>query len=95
MNQRDERFDNFIEIGNKKDKAAQTIFENYSGGLKTQRDAWCYNSSKDELSKNIQSTIDFYNSEVDQFNFEKNNFKKILDSTKISWSDSLSTKLGN
>lgn len=37
------------------------LFITRSNGLKTQRDAWCYNFSCSELEKNIQTTIDFYN----------------------------------
>lgn len=90
--QRDEGFDNFIDMGDKKDKKAITIFCNYSNGLKTQRDAWCYNSSKEVLSQNIGKTISFYNSELERYKKEKASNEKIdlesfinLDPHKISW----------
>ncbi|MCV5778997.1 hypothetical protein OFN45_32315, partial [Escherichia coli] len=60
-------FYDFIEIGNKKDKDSKSLFSNYSRGLETNRDAWCYNYSKEELSQNIDKTLRFYNSEVDRF----------------------------
>ncbi|MFX9672980.1 hypothetical protein ABTO96_19535, partial [Acinetobacter baumannii] len=51
LNQRDESFNEFIAIGNKKDKSANTLFENYSLGVGTNRDAWCYQSNKSKLNQ--------------------------------------------
>lgn len=62
--QRDASFDSFIRIGDKKDKRATNLFENYSGGVKTNRDAWCFNFAKSEVMANIESSIAFYNEEV-------------------------------
>jgi predicted helicase len=45
VGQRDSNFEAFISLGDKKDKGAVCLFENYSSGVKTNRDAWCYNSS--------------------------------------------------
>lgn len=92
INQRDESFDTFIDMGDKKDKTAITIFDNYSRGVMTCRDAWCYNSSKDILAKNMDATMAFYNSEVDRFQKEGKGktdaeIKAFVnkDATKISW----------
>lgn len=89
LNQRTEYFDKFIKIGDKKDNDA-ALFSNYSLGVSTNRDAWCYNASKIKLIKNMQSTISFYNSEADRY---ANSDKRIPakdfinnDSKKISWS---------
>ncbi len=43
INQRDPAFDAFMSLGDKKDKTAKTIFDVYSDGVHTARDAWCYN----------------------------------------------------
>ena len=67
LNQRDPNFDNYISLGDKKDKNALVVFENYSSGIKTNRDAWCYNFSDGLLRQNMQSMIGFYNSEVTRF----------------------------
>ncbi|EKN6067260.1 DEAD/DEAH box helicase [Yersinia enterocolitica] len=67
LNQRDDSFYDFIEIGNKKDKSAISIFENYSNGVKTNRDAWCYQSSPSNLKLNVISMVDFYNREVKRY----------------------------
>ena len=96
INQRGNIFEKFILIGDKKNNSPQTFFVNYSPGLKTQRDTWCYNFSKFELAKNIQTTIDFYNESsvenVDEKNFvwtdlsksnKRRNVKYIFDSKKI------------
>lgn len=66
LKQRDDGFNRFIALGDKKGDAA-TIFENYSSGVKTQRDAWCYNASKDKLEANMTRMIAFFNDELDRF----------------------------
>nr|MBP7218534.1 DEAD/DEAH box helicase [Acinetobacter sp.] len=60
VNQRDNSFNVFISLGDKKDKFSPSIFNNYSSGLKTNRDAWCFNSSKSLLRANIQKSVDYY-----------------------------------
>ncbi len=103
LNQRDETFSNHISLGDKKNKNEAVIFENYSQGVLTSRDAWCYNFSKNQLAKNMSSTIDFYSSEVLRYGaardgLAKENFPKIddfvaSDSKRISWSGSLKNSL--
>ena len=68
INQRGELFDTLIPIADKKNKAdTQTFFlPVYSNGLKTNRDAWCYNSSAAALESNLRRSIDYYNAEVDR-----------------------------
>lgn len=54
INQRDGVFDTMIYMGNSKDKLKNTFFNSYySNGLKTNRDALCYNSSKEKLVCNM------------------------------------------
>ncbi len=89
INQRETSFDNFIKIGNKHDKSALTVFENYSNGIKTNRDAWCYNASKNAVEQNMQRMIEFYDSEVDRYANHGNGQDAIsfinTDPEKISW----------
>lgn len=98
LGQRDSSFAEHIVLGNKKDKSAITLFENHSNGLKTQRDAWCYNSSKEKLLMNISKTIDFYNSEVERYkksaphDLKASDFIE-FDSKSISWTTSLRSGL--
>ena len=62
----------------------KVFFYNYSAGINTSRDAWCYNFSKDSLVKNIQRTIKYYNDSL-TVDFDKLDY----DSTKISWGSTL------
>ena len=89
LNQRDDSFSEHISLGDKKDKSSVSIFDNYSRGVATSRDAWCYNFSKSKLENNIRKSIGFYNSEVERYvqagsNFEASDFVK-FDSTSFSW----------
>ncbi len=89
LNQRDDSFSEHISLGEKKDKTSISLFENYSRGVATSRDAWCYNFSKNKLENNILKSIGFYNSEVERYiqsggNVEASEFVK-FDSTLFSW----------
>ncbi len=39
----------------------------HGAGLQTNRDAWVYNYSADEVAANVRRTIGFYNRQVDDF----------------------------
>ena len=43
------------------------IFIMRTPGLKTARDAWCYNSSETKLCSNIKNSVDYYNAQVTAF----------------------------
>lgn len=73
LNQRDDSFSEFIEIGNKKDKQQDSIFINFSQGILTSRDSWIYQYSKKNLENNIHKSIDFYN-------LERNRIQTLLQS---------------
>ena len=88
LNQRDNSFLNYIEIGSKV-KNDSSIFNLYSGGVKTNRDAWCFNFSKNKLVSNINRMVDFYNKETIRFKkienlVEPKDFVN-LDPLNISW----------
>ncbi len=98
INQRDPNFDNYIQLGNKKDNTTSLIFSNYSLGLGTNRDAWVYNYSSKTLSSNIKKTLNFFNSEVKRYQEEFNSSLDIkdfikIDPSAISWSSSLIPKV--
>jgi len=103
VGQRDDSFNKFISIGDKKSENPISIFENYSSGVKTNRDAWCYNFSKASLSKNMQGMIGFYNEEVSKYKslcdgLNKSQYPDIdkcisTDSTRISWNRGLKNDL--
>lgn len=97
LNQRDNSFDAFLSIGDKKEKLSKTLFKDYSQWVLTSRDAWCFNYSKLNLSINIQKTINTFNGEAIKFRgVEKEQKTSLLkslvtDSTLISWSSSLTS----
>jgi predicted helicase len=63
LDQRNEVFDTFIPMAPEKkfDVKSKSFFIPNSLGLCTNRDAWCYNSSKDDIALNIKIALDFYN----------------------------------
>ena len=63
LDQRDDSFDTFLKLGDKKQKTAAACFADYSLGVVTNRDAWCINPSLRALKKNVSATIGFYNQE--------------------------------
>lgn len=87
INIRDGYYDTLINLGDKDNKKnKQTFFVPwYSCGVKTNRDAWCYNFSKMKLSNNIHVNINFYNKQCELIS------KGIIsepenDLSKFSWS---------
>ena len=89
VSSRDERFVTFQEIGNKSLKgkeATPAIFRQYSSGLKTNRDAWCYNFSREAVASNMRRMIDNYNAEVQAGTATE---AINTDSTQINWNRQL------
>jgi predicted helicase len=96
LGQRDNTFEAFMPLGDKGDGSFQPLFDNYSSGVKTNRDFWVYNFSRVGLVKTVSNMIDFYNSEVDRYKVACEGKNKTLwpgvdsflefDSTKMSWS---------
>jgi len=66
LNQRDDGFSDYIALGDKKGGEIK-LFENFSLGISTNRDAWCFNSSKSGLTENMTRMIGFYNHETERF----------------------------
>lgn len=104
INQRNEVFESFIAMGNKdRNNAEKTIFDNYSQGVLTARDSWVYNFSKTILISKVKTTIEFYNSQVKEYQIlcgdkprsQRPNLEKFVsnDMKKISWSTSLKSFL--
>ena len=61
VNQGEKTFSAYIPMGSKSNKET-ALFLEYSNGVKTQRDAWCYNYSKIKLGNNCRRMVDCYNS---------------------------------
>lgn len=68
LKQRDVGFEQFWAIGDKDKTSSSAVFESYSRGVQTARDAWAYNASQTKLQRNMKSMIEFYNAEVERFN---------------------------
>ncbi|MDD3682641.1 DEAD/DEAH box helicase [Desulfovibrio desulfuricans] len=103
LQQRDVSFGQFIVLGDKKGDRGK-IFDNFSNGLKTQRDSWCYNASATAVAANMERMIAFYNSEVQRFQFichglDRNERESKIESfintdpSKISWTRALKQEL--
>ena len=96
LNQRDDRFNQFIVLGNKKSDSLK-LFDNFSLGLGTNRDAWCYNSSSIIVTKNMRLMIATYNKDVERFATKPNSVSTTdfinTDPKSISWSSSLVSQL--
>lgn len=102
INQRDPNFDNYINLGDKKNSNNTALFKNYTLGVVTNRDSWVYNFSKSKLQINVSKMINFYESERERFNKEINresisdigNYVN-NDSTKISWTRAIKRDFKN
>ena len=89
ISSRDEHFATFQEIGNQALKgkiASPGIFQQFSLGLGTNRDAWCYNFSGVNVSSNMHRMIDNYNSQVKA---KRTSANATTDATQINWNDRL------
>lgn len=83
-------------IGIKKANKDHAIFTVFSNGLKTNMDAWAYNSSPTELEANMRRLAEVYNNEVERFAREGNGQKieafAVKDPRRISWHSALYPK---
>lgn len=103
LDQRNSDFEKFLALGDKKGNDKK-LFENFSCGIVTSRDAWAYNSSREALVNNMSNMITFYNSEVERFNVAYGHSDRKVrvnavndfvntDAKKISWSSGLKQEL--
>lgn len=68
LRQRDDSFGNFIEIATKqREPTAPRVFEMFSLGLVTNRDAWAYGFSRRHVSENMERLIENYNGQLSRF----------------------------
>lgn len=92
LNQRDDSFSCFYEIGNKK-KPSNAIFKLYSSGLKTARDAWVYGSDRNHLERNVDRMFETYNQQAEDLDKNPERFKFIRDDKSIHWNRTLENYL--
>ncbi len=103
LNQRDGGFKELLALGDKKGNSQSRIFKNYSQGIVTGRDAWCYNYSELVLRENIHQMVRFYNTERQRLASQSARGRKWTqseitqfvnnDPTKISWTVNLKNDL--
>ncbi|WP_395705582.1 DEAD/DEAH box helicase [Casimicrobium huifangae] len=103
LGQRDSSFAKFIVFGNKKTSELK-VFDNYSAGVKTNRDAWVYNFSNKALVSNVRGMITFYNEEVERYKklctgLPRSAWPDVdaftnFDSKKMSWTREVKLDLG-
>ena len=96
-------FETFIPMGTKEAKAAKSeaidvIFQIYSNGVKTNRDAWAYNFNRNALAENMRGMIETYNEQVLKWQHREDRDANVdnfvnYDDTKIKWSRDLKAKL--
>lgn len=99
LKQRDDSTAAYIAIGDKK-AGSESLFLDYTSGVKTNRDAWCFNGSRHSLENNIEKTIQHYNdrrAEITGTTFPDEAAEKIFalkSGTRfISWDRSLKADL--
>ena len=103
LKQRDDSFGEHIVLGDKKGGGLR-FFENFSLGVVTSRDTWCYNASRSSVAENMYRMIQYFNQEADRFSeshqgLDRKQRDAILenfintDSSKISWSRALKQEL--
>ncbi|MFW5471615.1 DEAD/DEAH box helicase [Knoellia sp. CPCC 206435] len=87
LNHRRDDFSSFIPLSPSK---LGSVFGGSSGGVKTNRDAWCFNFDSTQLGANIERLIDTYESERNQ---GRSSDVATSDPKLISWSGGLASAL--
>ncbi|HRY09596.1 MAG TPA: hypothetical protein P5544_06450, partial [Candidatus Nanopelagicales bacterium] len=88
LSQRRDDFGAFLALTDKEGGAA--VFSLHSGGLKTNRDAWCYNSGQGALARSMRTLVATY--EGDRAMGRRSD-SATADPTRISWNRSLLSDL--
>ena len=84
IEQRDDSFEAFLPIAVKGKTTEVPLFSMVTYGAVTNRDPWCYNFSRNDLTSNASRMIDFYNSEVERFGRD---FDPLIDKSVDSFVD--------
>ena len=89
INQRNREFDAFVplEPDKKFDTTSQSFFIIHSSGLKTGRDAWAVDFSRQTVANSMEKTIAYYNDQLEKHNGVPQEVES--DRRKISWNRSL------
>src|SRR5690554_4070299 len=89
LSQRDAEFESFRPLG-LKGAPGEGIFETYSRGLATARDAWVYSSRKSDVERNVDRMVSFYNEQVGAIAASGRSSEKVddvidFDPKRMSW----------
>jgi predicted helicase len=102
LNQRNDVFSTYIPVEPEKkfDDDSKTFFSTFAIGVATNRDAWAYNFSTENLSENMGRMIAFYNEQVHSYTEQKESNRGLkvdefidTDPCKISWTVNLKKDL--
>jgi predicted helicase len=90
INQRSTEYESFLPMCNKEFKGIEneSIFIDFTQGMKTNKDAWCYNFSEENLRNNITRYQSSYTAHLESFQkgIESLDQVKSLPKSDISWS---------
>jgi predicted helicase len=93
INQQDESYKSLLPLGNRdtKGRESEAIFNIFSKGIVTNRDAWSYNFGRDRLIDTMSRMIDNYNSFVAEYKRVGGPVEPFVrvDPKKISWVQNL------
>lgn len=99
INLRDPAFEDFLILGDKDNKEEKTIFNIYSVGVKTNRDPWAYNMSRNVVETNMRRMIATFNDNSTLYikhceGMNKDKWPKVesvinADPKQISWTPNL------
>ena len=81
INQRNSNFETLLKLGDK--KTEDSLFIDYTGGIKTGRDAWSWGFSKSNVKNKIVKLIEYYNNNLGNTDVYDEN------TNDISWTRSL------
>ena len=104
ISMRNSAFDDYIPLNPEKkfDLKTQSLFNTYAIGVATNRDAWVYGFSKNDIVHNMTNMIAFYNQQQQDFIIAKQsstilNIEDFInaDTTKISWTRALRKDASN
>lgn len=97
INQRSKVYESFVPLtgSGKKGIETQAIFKDYTRGVQTNKDPWCYSYTKDNLRTKVSMLIENYNKYLTEFDSGKMTLDEIttLPKSTISWSPGMLTKL--
>ena len=106
LSQRDKSFEALVPLGDKDNRDTGALFENFSLGVVTNRDAWCVNASREMVLSNVRTLIGTYNAERERFAALNKPFDNaasrgafvddfvLVDPARISWTRALKQELG-